>query len=47
MKITTEIQEQKPHSKWLTITEKSVKIAYWLGKILIEAKEYGWLDWLG
>lgn len=47
MKNTTEIQEQKTHSNWLTITEKSVRIAYWIGKILVEAKERGWLDWLG
>lgn len=46
MKKTTELQEKKSRLVWLVLTEKSLRIAYWLSKVVQEAKEVGLLDWL-
>lgn len=46
MKKTRNLQETRTQSDWLTVTEKSLKIAYWLGKIVQGAKDLGLLDWL-
>ena len=49
----TKNSELKPKADWLTATEKSLRITYWVTKIglaVAGAKELGllnWLDWLG
>lgn len=47
MKKATDLQHKKTGSDWLTVTEKALRIAYWLSKIVKGAEELGLFDWLG
>jgi hypothetical protein len=45
----TNNSELKPKADWLTATEKSLRITYWVTKIglaVAGAKQLGLLDWL-
>lgn len=46
----TDNSELKPKADWLTATEKSLRITYWVTKIGLTvawAQQLGLLDWLG